>query len=81
MQLLQIGALFYHKYGTVLLLQIGATVITNRGSSYNYISGQNHYKSEQLQTITIWKRFITNQESYCKSEQLLKIDAQHYNTK
>ena len=69
---------FYHKYGRLLLSQIGATVIINRGSSYNYKSGQNYYKSEQLQTITIWERFIRNQGSYCKSRKLLKIGAQLY---
>ena len=59
--------------------EITIIVIINQGSSYNYKSGHNYYKSEQLQTITIWERFVTNQGSCCKLEQLLKIDAQqHY---
>ena len=71
----------YHKYGRRFLLRIGTTHIINRGRSYNYKSGQNYYKSEQLQTITIWERFIINQGSYCKSGHLLKINAQQYYTK
>ena len=46
---------FYHKNGKLLLLEIEETVIINRGSSHNNKSGQNYYKSEELQTITVWK--------------------------
>ena len=72
---------FYHKYGKHLLLEIEETVMINRGSSHNNKSGQNYYKSEELQTIIVWERFIRNQGSHCKSGHLLKIDAQQYCTK
>ena len=39
---------FYYKLGQLLLLQLGARVITNCSSTYYYKPGQYHYKSGQL---------------------------------
>ena len=77
--MLQIGAaLFYYKLGQMLLeigpallLQIGATVVTNWGRYYKL--GQPLLQKGQL--IQIGAQFITNWGRYYKLGQLLQIGA------
>ena len=56
----------YYKPGQLLLLQIVTTVITNRGSSFYYKSGQ---------IITNWGRYYKPGQIYYKSGQVLQIGA------
>ena len=77
--MLQIGvALFYYKLGQILLqigaaalLQIGASVATNRVSYYKL--GQPLLQNRAA--ITNWAKFITNWGRYYKLGQLLQIGA------
>ena len=77
--MLQIGAALFHyklaktllQIGAALLLQIGASVVTNWGSYYKL--GQPLLQNRA--TITNWAKCITNWGRYYKLGQLLQIGA------
>ena len=67
------GQCSYYKSGQLLVLQIGANFITNRGNSFYYKSGQFYYKSGQVLQIGAdllqIGAGITNRGNYYKSVQ------------